>query len=329
MQPPFKPSLSIVIPIKDEEENLLALHERLSSALEQTGDPYEIFYVDDGSEDGSFGVLRALHEADSHVSVIRLRKNFGQSAALQAGFNEASGDVVITLDADLQNDPADIPRLLEVLKDDEVDVVSGVRAQRKDRLLTRRFPSRVANWLIAKATGIPIQDLGCSLKAYRREILEDILVYGELHRFLPVLCALAGAKIKEVEVGHFPRCAGKSKYGLNRIMKVLVDLLVLVYIQLFATKPLHFFGVTGLSMVLAGLLIDSGMVAYKLLWHANIGQRPLLLLGILLILSGLQVFLLGIIAELFLRNQLLSSGKRPYTVRAYLRSAQSSPFSQA
>lgn len=327
MQVPYKPSLSVVIPLKNEEENLMVLHERLSAALKQMGDPYEIFYVDDGSDDGSFEVLRAIHEADSRVSVIRLRKNFGQSAALQAGFNEASGDVVITMDADLQNDPNDIPKLLEALRDSEVDVVSGVRAERKDRLLTRRLPSRVANWLIAKTMGIPIRDLGCSLKAYRSEILKEVLVYGELHRFLPVLCALAGAKIKEVEVGHFPRRAGKSKYGLNRVLKVLVDLLVLVYIQLFATKPLHFFGITGLCMALVGFMIDSGLVIYKLLWHADIGQRPLLLFGALLILSGLQVFLLGIIAELFLRNHLLSSGKRPYTVRTYLRSAQNPSFS--
>jgi len=315
-------SLSVVIPIKDEEANLKALHERLSVVLGHLAKPYEILYIDDGSEDGSFAVLKAIHEADRRVTVVRLRKNFGQSAALQSGFNEAKGELIVTMDADLQNDPQDIPKVLEVLEHTGCDVVSGVRAKRKDRFLTRKLPSRIANWLISKATGVPVRDLGCSLKAYKREVIQEILVYGELHRFLPVLCALAGAKIQEVEVGHYPRHAGKSKYGLNRVLKVLVDLLVLLYIQSFATRPLHFFGVAGLVMILSGLAIDSGLAVYKIFWNVDIGNRPLLLLGILLILSGLQVFLLGIVAELFLRSQLLSSGKRPYAVRNILRAAQ-------
>jgi len=291
-------SLSVVIPIKDEEANLKALHERLSVVLGHLAKPYEILYIDDGSEDGSFAVLKAIHEADRRVTVVRLRKNFGQSAALQSGFNEAKGELIVTMDADLQNDPQDIPKVLEVLEHTGCDVVSGVRAKRKDRFLTRKLPSRIANWLISKATGVPVRDLGCSLKAYKREVIQEILVYGELHRFLPVLCALSGAKIQEVEVGHHPRHAGKSKYGLNRVLKVLVDLLVLLYIQSFATRPLHFFGVAGLVMVLSGLVIDSGLAVYKILWNADIGNRPLLLFGVLLILSGLQVFLLGIVAEL-------------------------------
>ncbi len=314
--------LSVVIPLKDEEANLKALHERLSAVLGRMGRPYEILYIDDGSEDGSFAILEEIHEADRRVTVVRLRRNFGQSAALQSGFNEAKGDFIVTMDADLQNDPQDIPKVLEVLERTGCDMVSGVRAKRKDRFLTRKLPSKIANWLISKATGVPVRDLGCSLKAYKREILQEILVYGELHRFLPVLCALAGAKIQEVEVRHHPRHAGKSKYGLNRVLKVLVDLLVLLYIQSFATSPLHFFGVAGFVMVLSGLAIDSGLAAYKVLWHADIGNRPLLLFGVLLILGGLQVFLLGIVAELCLRSQLLNSGKRPYAVRNILRAAQ-------
>lgn len=322
MSGPTPISLSVVIPLKDEEANLKALHERLSLVLGSMARPYEILYIDDGSEDGSFTALKAIHEADRRVTVIQLRRNFGQSAALQSGFNEAKGELIVTMDADLQNDPQDIPKVLEVLEQTGCDVVSGVRAKRKDRFLTRKLPSRIANWLISKATGVPVRDLGCSLKAYKKEVLQEILVYGELHRFLPVLCALSGAKIQEVEVGHHPRHAGKSKYGLNRVLKVLVDLLVLLYIQSFATRPLHFFGVAGFVMILSGLAIDSGLAVYKVLWNADIGNRPLLLFGGLLILSGLQIFLLGIVAELFLRSQLLNSGKRPYAVRNILRAAQ-------
>lgn len=284
--------------------------------------PYEVLYIDDGSIDGSFEVLKEIRDTYGCVTIIRLRKNFGQSAALQAGFNEAKGEIVVTMDADLQNDPQDIPKVLEVLEQTESDVVSGVRSKRKDRLFTRKLPSKIANWLISKSTGVSVRDLGCSLKAYRKEVLQEILVYGELHRFLPVLCALAGAKIQEVEVGHYPRNAGMSKYGLNRVLKVLVDLLVLLYIQSFATRPLHFFGVAGFVMFFSGLAIDSWLALYKIFWNVDIGDRPLLLFGVLLILSGLQVFLLGIVAELFLRSQLLNSGKRPYAVRNIFRATQ-------
>jgi len=312
--------ISMVIPVKDEEGNLSILHEKISKALSRVLRPYEIIYIDDGSVDDSFKILAKIREQDPHVGIIKFRRNFGQSAALQAGFNESKGNIVITIDSDLQNDPNDIPKILSLLENSNCDVVSGVRVNRKDNLWSKVIPSKIANWLISKSTGVYVHDLGCSLKAYRKDILDNIFIYGELHRFLPILCALSGAKVQEISVEHVPRHFGKSKYGINRVFKVLVDLLNILYIKSFSTKPLHFFGIGGLVFFIAGFLIDFIMVLYKLIYGTDIGGRPLLLFGTLLILSGLQIFFLGLIAELFLRNSLLLNGKKPYVVSLVLKS---------
>ncbi|MBA3071229.1 MAG: glycosyltransferase family 2 protein, partial [Nitrospirae bacterium] len=246
--------VSVVIPLYNEEENIAILHERLKETLDRIGCDYEIIYVDDGSADRTLAGLEKIQAEDKKVVILSLRRNFGQTAAFAAGFDFARGDIVITMDGDLQNDPADIPKFLDLIKDH--DLVSGWRKKRKDAFITRRLPSMLANWIISKVTGVKLHDYGCSLKAYRREVIKNLKLYGEMHRFIPAVASWYGVRVVEVETTHYPRLRGKSKYGLSRTMKVILDLITVKFLQSFSTKPLQFFGPIGLFSSAAGFLIS-------------------------------------------------------------------------
>jgi glycosyltransferase involved in cell wall biosynthesis len=309
--------LSIVIPLYNEEENVEPLYAQLKAALEGVGREYEIIIVDDGSTDGSFDVLKRLHEDDGRLKVIRFRRNFGQTAAFAAGFDRSQGQVVITLDADLQNDPADIPLLLEKIEEG-YDVVSGWRLHRKDPFLTRRLPSMIANWLISQVTGVHLHDYGCSLKAYRREVVKNVQLYGELHRFIPAIANWMGVSVAEVAVRHYPRRFGKSKYGLSRTARVLLDLLTVRFLLSYSTRPIHIFGGLGLMSFIAGIGLGGYLSYVKFALGQNIGDRPLLLLAILLMVLGVQLISIGLLGEMVVRTYYEALGKPIYAVREVL-----------
>lgn len=306
--------LSIVIPIYNEEENLPILYEKLKSVLDNLGKSYEIIFVNDGSTDKSWEIIKKFAEKDKHVVGVNFRKNFGQTAAMSAGFQIARGDVIITMDGDLQNDPEDIPKLLEVLNQG-YDIVSGWRKDRKDTFLTRTLPSKIANWLISKTTGVYLHDYGCSLKAYRSEVAKRLDYYGEMHRFLPALAKSVGAKITEIPVKHHPRIYGKSKYGISRTFKVILDLFLVKFLLDYRTKPLRVFGGLGLILFLIGFFSLIYLVFIKLFLGEDIGQRPLLIFGTLLVLSGIQLISTGIVAELITRTYYEAQEKRPYIIK--------------
>lgn len=309
--------ISVVVPVLNEEESLPLLYESLTAALAEGGWTYEILVVDDGSTDRSFEVLRELQHQDKRVRVVRFRRNYGQTAAFAAGFDRAQGEVVITIDADLQNDPADIPALLAKL-DEGCDVVSGWRQDRQDRFFDRRLPSMLANRLIGWVTGVRIHDYGCSLKAYRRDILADVRLYGELHRFLPALAHAAGARVAEIPVRHHARRFGRAKYGLSRTVKVLLDVLAVRFLMSYSTRPIHVFGLLGLLSGLAGSITLLYLGVVRLFLGQDIGDRPLTLLGILLAVLGVQLVTTGLLAELVTRTYYESQGKPIYTVREEL-----------
>jgi glycosyltransferase involved in cell wall biosynthesis len=309
--------LSVVVPVLNEEESLPLLHQRLTAALVESGYCYEIIVVDDGSTDRSFAILQELQAQDEHLRVVRFRRNYGQTAAFAAGFDRAEGDVVVTIDADLQNDPTDIPALMAKI-DEGYDVVSGWRVDRKDRFLDRRLPSLLANRLIAWITGVRIHDYGCSLKAYRRDVLADVRLYGEMHRFIPALAYAAGARVTEIPVCHHPRQFGKAKYGLSRTIKVLLDILAVRFLMSFSTRPIHIFGLLGLFSFLAGGAILLYLAVVRLFLLQSIANRPLTLLGILMTMLGVQLVTSGLLAELVTRTYYESQGKRTYTVREEL-----------
>ena len=306
-------ALSVILPVLNERDNLELLHERLTDALEPMGRDWEVIYVDDGSTDGSWDVLKKLAEADARVRLVRLRKNFGQTSALAAGFAHARHPILITLDADLQNDPQDIPRLVERLGD-SYDVVSGWRRHRNDSWLTRRLPSHAANFLIKKVSGVPLHDFGCTLKAYRREIVEDVSLYGEMHRFLPVLVAWVGGRVTELEVTHHPRTRGVSKYGLLRTYKVLVDLITLKFVGDFSSRPNYLFGGFGLlSLVLGFLALD--VVAYRVFVLRRLEATPLVFLMVLFFITGVLSLFIGFLAEIVIRGFYDTQRKPTYYVR--------------
>ncbi len=312
-------SLSVVVPLYNEEASVPLLVEQLLAALRPLGRPFELVLVDDGSRDGTQAVLRDLAGGVPELVAVLLRRNYGQTAAMAAGFDASSGEVIVTLDGDLQNDPADIPMLLTRLEQDDLDLVSGWRHQRQDGALDRLLPSLLANRLIARVTGVRLHDYGCSLKAYRREVLSDMNLYGELHRFLPALAFIEGARIGEVRVSHQARRYGRSKYGIDRTFRVLMDLLTVWFMKRFLTRPMHVFGFAGLLALLSGLAIAAWLVGEKLLLGADIGNRPLLLMAVLAILSGVQLFSFGLLAELQMRTYHESQGRPIYRVRATLR----------
>jgi glycosyltransferase involved in cell wall biosynthesis len=306
--------LSLVIPIKDEQDNLTALHERCTAAVAPLSRTYEIVLVDDGSADGSFPVLQRIAAADPHVKVVRLKRNFGQSAAMQAGIDWSTGNVIITLDGDLQNDPADIPMMLAQL-DGGYDAVLGLRAKRQDNLWIRKIPSLLGNWLIRKVTGVKIKDLGCTLRVMKRDLAEAIPLYGEMHRFIPVLAQQAGARLIQVPVRHHSRTAGKTKYTLSRTVRVLLDLITVKFLHSYLTRPMHVMGSAGLVCMFLGLLSLLATVAMK--WHSGLWMtgNPFLHLAALLEVIGVQFISLGLIGELMTRTYFESQGKKAYTVR--------------
>lgn len=309
--------LSVVIPLFNEEGNIEPLYSRLKEALEGFGVDYEIIMVDDGSTDGSFKILKGLQAKDPLLRVVRLRRNFGQTAAFAAGFDYARGEVIVTLDADLQNDPADIPALLAKIEEG-YDVVSGWRVERKDPFLSRRLPSIVANFLISQVIGVRLHDYGCSLKAYRREVIENIDLYGELHRFIPALASWMGISLAEVPVSHQERRFGRSKYGFSRTIKVLLDLLTVRFLLSYSTRPIHIFGSLGLLAFLVGILLGGYLTYIKFAYHQDIGGRPLLLLAILLMVVGIQTVTMGLLGELIVRTYHEAQDKPIYAVREVL-----------
>ncbi|AEH45999.1 glycosyl transferase family 2 [Thermodesulfatator indicus DSM 15286] len=308
------PYLSIVIPVFNEEENIPLLLENIEKALKNFKKAFEVIIVDDGSTDNSLKILKELKPKYPWLKIVALRRNFGQSAAFTAGIDHAKGKVIVTMDGDLQNDPRDIPKLLEKIEEG-YDVVSGWRKDRKDPFISRRLPSMMANALISRFTHVKLHDYGCSLKAYRAEVIKGVTIYGELHRFIPALVGLSGARVAEVEVTHHPRRYGRSKYGISRTYRVILDLLLMIFFRKFATKPLHIFGLTGGTLFLLGLGIELYLSFLKIFMGQDIGQRPLLILGVLLILTGINLLGTGLLAELVIRTYYESSGKRIYSVR--------------
>jgi glycosyltransferase involved in cell wall biosynthesis len=311
------PDLSIFLPVFNEEPNLRRLHERLQGALAALGRTAEIIYVDDGSSDGSLAILREVAETDPRVRVIALRRNYGQTAAMAAGIDAARGRVLVPMDADLQNDPVDIGRLLDKL-DEGYDVVSGWRRNRHDPMVTRKLPSVIANRLISWIGGVPLHDYGCSLKAYRRESLVDVHLYGEMHRFIPIYASWSGARVTEIPVEHHPRTMGKTKYGLSRTMKVVFDLMTIKFMASYHTKPLYVFGWAGLATLAISLLcaVFAFLMKYAR-WphHADFIQTPLPVLTAVLLVLGVQFFLMGLLAEMLVRTYHESQAKPIYAVR--------------
>jgi glycosyltransferase involved in cell wall biosynthesis len=307
--------LSIVIPVFNEEANIPVLLERLTAALE--GRTYEVIFVDDGSSDRSFDVIRAFADKDKRVKCIRFRRNFGQTAAMSAGIEAAGGDIIIPMDADMQNDPADIPRLLEKLNKG-YDVVSGWRKNRHDKTWSRVIPSKAANWLISRIGGVRLHDYGCSLKAYRREMITGVRLYGEMHRFIPIYASWEGAKVTELEVTHHPRRFGQSKYGINRTIKVLLDLVTIKFLGSYATKPIYMFGGLGFLLCLAGFGCAGLTLYYKWALDVFVHRNPLALLAAFFFLAGMQLIMMGVLAEILIRVYHETCKKPVYSVQKTL-----------
>ncbi len=312
--PVITPSVSAVVPIYNEVESLPHLIEAVSHTLILHKIKYEIICVDDGSTDGSTELLRQIAATRRDVVAILLRRNYGQTPAMAAGFQYAQGEVIVSLDADLQNDPADIPMLLNKLSKG-YDLVSGWRKNRQDAALSRLVPSKMANWLIGQVTGVKLHDYGCSLKAYRAELAADLNLYGDLHRFLPALAFIEGAKIAELPVRHHARRFGSSKYGLGRTLRVLMDLLTIWFMKKFLTRPMHVFGGLGMVLMLGGMVIGGYLTWIKLVLGESIGDRPLLILVVILLLTGLQLFCFGLLGELLMRTYHESQNRPIYRVR--------------
>jgi glycosyltransferase involved in cell wall biosynthesis len=320
--------ISVVVPVYNERENLEPLTGEIYSAIEGLGRSYEIIFVDDGSQDGSFDILAALHEQDPRLRVIQFRRNFGQTAAFAAGFDHARGSLVITLDADGQNDPADIPRLLNVIENGEYDVVTGWRVNRREPLL-RRFLSWTANLLISRGSQVTVHDRGCSLKVFRNDLAKSLRLYGQMHRFLPEIASSVGARVAEVPVNDRARKFGRSKYGaISRTPRVLLDMITVIFLLGFFSSPMRFFGSAGLVSLLLGFLVSGGLAATKVYtgimggwaaFHAyEIGNRPLLLMAVLMILLGMQFLMMGLLGEMMMRTYYESQNKPPYTIRKSL-----------
>jgi glycosyltransferase involved in cell wall biosynthesis len=318
--------ISVVVPMHNEVENVAALVEAIERALAGAGRPFELILVDDGSTDGSDQRLEQLAVTRPWLHPLYLKRNYGQSTALQAGFDIAQGEIIVTLDADLQNDPAEIPRLVAILDGNpDIDAVSGWRSNRQDSALSRTLPSRVANWLISRVTGVRLHDYGCALKAYRRQIISDLRLYGEQHRFIPALAADVGARILEVEVGHRARERGQSKYGIDRTARVILDLLWITFLLRFLHRPIHAFGGLGLASGAVGAAILAYLAVDKLVLGHDIGGRPLLLLGLLLTVIGVQFIATGVLGELLIRVYHEPQGRRQYLLRRFPTGSANAP----
>ncbi|HWI40710.1 MAG TPA: glycosyltransferase family 2 protein [Verrucomicrobiae bacterium] len=309
--------LTIVVPIYNEEESIPELHRAVTDAMAGSGLQYELVLVDDGSSDGSFRLLAEVAAADPRVKVIRFRRNFGQTAAMAAGFDAACGEVVVPMDGDLQNDPRDIPLLLAKIREG-YDVVSGWRKDRQDTFVNRRLPSIIANSMISRMTGVHLHDYGCTLKAYRREVLEGINLYGEMHRFVPALASQVGARVAEMPVRHHARKYGTSKYGISRTMKVILDLITVKFLLQYSTKPLQLFGRWGMYTMAAGVVSGAATLYMKFFSHMSMNRNPLLILTAFLLFMGVQFIVLGLLGELNARTYYEAQNKPIYVVREKL-----------
>ncbi len=310
MNPSTKALLSIVVPLYNEEANVTLLTQKIHESLE--GYSYQIIYVDDFSQDQTRKVIKDMK--DPKVHLLALKKNYGQSLALAAGLDYAQGEYIITMDGDLQNDPSDIPQMLSYALDGEYDVVTGIRQKRKDSLV-KKIPSKIANFLVRRVTKLDIKDNGCALKVFTRDIAKDLNLYGEMHRFITLLAFLEGAQIKQVPVKHHARHAGVSKYGLERVFKVVADMMLLLFIRKYFQRPIHLFGILGVLLILLGVLINFYLLIVKLGMGEDIGNRPLLIFGMMFILGGIQLFTIGIVMELLIRTYYESQSKRPYRIK--------------
>jgi len=306
--------LSVVIPVYNEGENLNSLYSQLKSVLENLGKAYEIILVDDGSTDSSFLIMEKLHGQDHNIKVIQFRKNFGKAAALSAGFTSAQGKIITTMDADLQDDPREIPNFIKKLNEG-YDLVCGWRFKRRDPV-SRTFPSRLFNSLTATLTGVKVHDFNCGFKAYRKEVIEDLDLYGELHRYIPALAHWKGFKVGEIKVEHHPRAHGKSKYGVERLFRGLTDLFTVMFLTKYMKKPLHLFGAVGVFLLLIGFIINAYLAILKFVLRQAIGGRPLLLLGVLLMLIGFQIISTGLVGEMIVSTR--DKGEKGYVVRKVL-----------
>jgi glycosyltransferase involved in cell wall biosynthesis len=309
----FDVNFSIVVPIYNEQDNIDELYSAITNALDDIDTDYEIIMVDDGSNDGSFRALQRIAAQDNRLKVIRFRRNFGQTAAMSAGFDAASGNIIIPMDGDLQNDPADIPRLIAKLNEG-YDVVSGWRKERKDTIITRRIPSMLANALISSFTGVHLHDYGCTLKAYRREVLDGINLYGEMHRFVPALASQVGAKVAELPVNHYPRLHGTSKYGISRTLRVILDLMTVKFLLTYSTKPIQLFGKWGVYTLMAGCGSGAMTIYMKVFEHLSMNRNPLLILTGFLMFMGVQFIVMGLLGELNARTYYEAQGKPIYVV---------------
>ncbi|WP_373075550.1 glycosyltransferase family 2 protein [Zeaxanthinibacter enoshimensis] len=310
MKPLTDSLLSVVVPLYNEEENVVLLTSKIHEAL--TGYTYQIVYVDDFSRDNTKKVVNSM--ADPLVHLVALKKNYGQSLALAAGIDYAEGEYIITMDGDLQNDPADIPQMLSHVMEGPYDVVTGIRQKRQDSLV-KKIPSKIANFLVRRVTKLDIKDNGCALKVFTRDIAKDLNLYGEMHRFITLLAHLEGAQIKQVPVKHHARHAGVSKYGLERVFKVVADMMLLLFIRKYFQRPIHLFGIFGVLLIILGVLINFYLLIIKLGFNEDIGTRPLLIFGMMFILAGIQLFTIGIVMELLIRTYYESQKKRPYRVK--------------
>jgi glycosyltransferase involved in cell wall biosynthesis len=312
--------VSVVVPLLNEQDNITALYGQITQALTDRY-TYEIIFVDDGSTDDSFDILNQLQKTDPRVSIICFRRNFGQTAAMSAGFAHTRGKIIVAIDADLQNDPADIPNMIDKLNEG-FDVVSGWRRKRHDRAITRLVPSKIANWLIARITGVKLHDFGCTLKAYRREVLAETKLYGEMHRFIPALASWSGARIAEMVVNHRPRTAGVAKYGLGRTLKVILDLITVKFLGSFSTKPIYIFGGLGLLCALGSVLSGVAVLYQKFISasHLSMNKNPLLVLTAMLITATIQFILMGLLAELMVRTYHESQNRPTYVIKEILES---------
>jgi glycosyltransferase involved in cell wall biosynthesis len=311
-----KPKISIVVTVYNEADNIAPLVSRIEKAM--AGIDYELIYVDDGSSDDTMKNLRAI--PNERLTVIEFRKNYGQSLALMAGIDHANGEYIATMDGDLQNDPADIPLMLQKAESEGWDMVAGNRANRKDGFLLRKVPSRIANRIIRKTSGVYLKDYGCALKVFRAELAKDLGLYGELHRFIPVLASLEGARITQVDVRHHPREHGESKYGLSRTFKVMSDLLFMLFLKKYLQKPMHLFGNVGLLLFAIGVLINLYLAFLKLGLGQDIWGKPLLILGLMLVIAGIQLITIGFVIEIQMRTYYESQSKRPYKIRSIIKS---------
>src|SRR5580698_1546813 len=315
---------SIVVPFFNEQENIPPLYMKLTEVMDSIGEPYEMVFVDDGSKDNTYKVLAEIYEHDHRVNIVRLRRNFGQTSALKAGFDFARGDVVISMDGDLQHDPEEIPRFLEKIEEG-FDLVSGWRYARRDHWLMRQFPSRVANWMMAKLSGVDLHDFGTTFKAYKREIIQEIQLYGELHRFIPALASAYGATICEIPIRNVNRERGESHYGISRTFRVFFDLITIRFLLKYMSRPLHFFGTFGALSSVTGLLIAFWMLIEKFVRGRNVMDEhgPMLVFGAVLIVAGVQLIALGLLGELQVRHFHEPTKRAPYTVDRVLRSSHS------